>query len=152
MTLDSYINKNPNNKYYIGAQSSFIFIGNAEQYQAEINGISDKYAEHRRKAYVTARNNLKAAEKMKDQSKLYKELYKTAEASYKTVKEVYEWGKKHKDIRKRKVRETYGRYDDPTAIIILIEGSEMGRYWLESEVNRNEDKEKAVCEGSADDN
>lgn len=148
MTLDSYINKNPNNKYYIGAQSSFIFIGNAEQYQAEINGISDKYAEHRRKAYVTARNNLKAAEKMKDQSKLYKELYKTAEA----VKEVYEWGKKHKDIRKRKVRETYGRYDDPTAIIILIEGSEMGRYWLESEVYRNEDKEKAVCEGSADAN
>lgn len=147
MTLESYINKNPNNKYYIGAQSSFIFIGNAEQYQAEINGISDKYQEHRRKAYVTARNNLKAAEKMKD-----KELYETAKASYELVKEVYEWGKKHKDIRKRKVRETYGRYDDPTAIIILIEGSEMGRYWLESEVNRNEDKEKAVCEGSADAN
>ena len=85
MTLESYINKNPNNKYYIGAQSSFIFIGNAEQYQAEINGISDKYQEHRRKAYVTARNNLKAAEKMKD-----KELYETAKASYELVKEVYE--------------------------------------------------------------
>ncbi len=149
-TLQKFISEQDNDvRFYIGtsAGTGFIFIGTKEDFEKEIDALSETRLTEMKKSLKDSIPELKMMVKkgapgQDDDSPLSKD-YCEKIASYgrtlaNLAKRVVDLPKEIKEFvpyRDRKVRKTYQKDSIPEEIgtAIIIEGNDPGKYWLYSE-------------------
>lgn len=127
--LNEVVREHPFETLFIGSASAFFFIGDFEEYEKEIDQISERYKE----VFDTS---LKSAEREWKYFRYYMPKdhpqYEIKHAAYLKAKLKKQYFDEHPNLREREVVKMYPSILDPGTIII-IEGYEAGKYWLKSE-------------------
>lgn len=142
---------------YIGAASSFVFIGQKHEAKKKLREAEkyyfNAYTKYKQDADTRIKNypqimekkqaQLAAAKKNGDAKEIGKCEYEISKAEG-LYKKAIEMSKKFGDIlnnykkfTEREVLDTYKRKGvEPLGTIVVVEGPEAGRYWLYSEVEK----------------
>ena len=139
MKLTEIIESRPENTiFHIGSQSNFFFVGNREEYEANIDTISDKYRSYIERELETfqtsiriARGKLLKARHEYERQAIQEQImgYMTR---YEALKNAYKITKQAPSMRDREVLDVCLNTVDG-GINIKVEGWEQGRYWKLSE-------------------
>lgn len=146
-TLDEIVTKNKNEMLYIGAASSFFFIGTYDEYQEKIDILTKDFENNFEKTLqITERKVNKIITSMhnltkKPDAKSEKELisiavaYKPAYEARSAAREKFDFFKTNPDLREREVVSITKRIpnDGEKGVLIVIEGYEIGSYWTKEE-------------------
>lgn len=139
MKLTEIIESRPENTiFHIGSQSNFFFVGNREEYENNIDTISDKYRSYIERELETfetsiriARGKLLKARHEYERQALQEQItgYMTR---YEALQNAYKITSKAPSMRDREVLDVCLNTVDG-GINIKVEGWEQGRYWKLSE-------------------
>ena len=139
MKLTEIIESRPENTiFHIGSQSNFFFVGNREEYEANIDTISDKYRSYIERELETFQTSIRIA-----RGKLLKARHEYERQAiqeqimgdmtrYEALKNAYKITSKAPSMRDREVLDVCLNTVDG-GINIKVEGWEQGRYWKLSE-------------------
>ncbi len=125
-----------NTIFHIGSGAGFLFIGTEKEFEIQMPGISEKLlldAKRLLKKYKKKEKSLEEKyrngylEKLKKNDKKVKCLFDQTSMYEKYIMDFV-------PIKKRPVKEIYPRISKD-GIVILVDGVEIGRYWMRSEVN-----------------
>lgn len=121
---------------YIGGQSSFIFVGNKETYEKDIEKISKRLIEAAKRLREKNMNYMETlVGKLFDPMSGEKEISETKiklKGCYENVNGLKKYIQNFKPVMYRRVIDMYPRIQND-GIIIIIEGKEIGKYWTRKE-------------------
>lgn len=120
MTLQEFMEKQDDERLFlIGCLTNYFFGGNKADYEAE---IADVYRECKR---VTRHYLLKARWRLRRTENQNDKLYKAALTSI----ERFEYNLNLPTFRDRQIIDIYKSVANPDVTIVIIEGTEKGRFW-----------------------
>ena len=140
----------PDTIFYIGSQNGFFFIGDVNEYKAEIENISNKYLKYFKtqvtKANKTISDGLKPIQidKAKDEpvEKYVNRLAGLAEAlkqALRTKEKLIPYIESYKPFMQRIPTEVFKKDEilDQKGVVINLKGIEQGAYWFKSEYDKD---------------
>lgn len=140
MTLDEFMKTaDKDTDYFVGSTSNFFFIGNPEEYQKVIDQMSIDFVEAVKKQKKASESRLNRLIKhgeprcLADLEKYIERYYKEKSRLEKLVDIKKEYLKTFVPLRYREIKEVYEREIHNDGTVVIIEGSEWGKYWDKQE-------------------
>lgn len=138
--------------FFIGAKSSFFFIGNKNEYPDGIKEANEFYLNVYRKEYEDINDFFaetvykpikpKNEETMTKYAARLRILANRIENESKEVIEIYKRWQTHVDLQDRKIIDAYLKIQpSEPGIVFIVEGKDSGRFWFKEEYLHRNDKE-----------
>lgn len=135
MTLIEYMSRADNESlYYIGAKSSFLFIGKRARFMQDIEELEDHNVKRWNRIYKAAQDNLRICNDkgVPSDPKEQEEYCKKMDELGARVLALARYLKNYKPLIEREVIELYEK-EVGAGQVIIIDGLETGHYWFEKE-------------------
>lgn len=155
MKLKQYVKDNPNETLFIGSGVAYFFIGNAEQFDKDIDTINQKYIDGFKKSLYTAKirlDNLKSqgeptgevvkeywnnfgylTRKVLPLEKAIADYHKQIDTIEATIDKLTDYLANYVHIKEREVISADKKEGLKDGISVIVEGIEEGRFWLKEE-------------------
>lgn len=158
VTVPSYLGKNLkdtltdlseviDDNLYIGANTSFIFVGPPEEALEKLDELSDIYLKQKKQRIekLTYKMNVLRVPGFRvaiEDQKAYK---RKLEWFKKVINEGEEYLKNFTPFSERRVIDIYRRFGD--GYVVLFDGTEVGSYWLRNEFVKDFPKKSQIFQG-----